>query len=146
MSWNPQWDARQPLQSAPSGLGRQVGVLIGQPFHHVGLNATYVDISRETPRLNTDTWGNCYPAVETEQHAREAFEKTIADLDKVIGELTDHRTRLAAALTDLPGRDFATAPPLRELPMSMATPSPAGVVDVHLPFDLPASPDSTPKG
>lgn len=133
-TWNPQWDAREPLEGAPPALGRQVGVLIGQPFHHVDHNATYVDISRETPRLNTDTWGNCYPATETERHACAAFDRTIADLDALIGHLTAHRNRLAADRASLSSREFGQQPVSRDLaaPEPVA-PRPPAVVDVPLP-------------
>jgi hypothetical protein len=144
VSWNPQWDAREPLGGAPSALGRQIGVLVGQPFRHVGLNATYVDISRETPRLNTDTWGSCYPVAETERHAREAFDQTIAELDALIAHLTAHRDRLSTDRAGLPSREFGQEPVSRDL-SSREPAAPPAVVDVPLPLNLPAS-DSTPKG
>lgn len=134
MSTHAQWDATQPLEGAPPALNRRVGVTIGQPFHHVGLNATYVDISRETPRLNTDTWGNCYPAVDTEQHAREAFDQAIAGLDALIAHLAAHRGRLAADRASLPSREFGQQPVSRDLlSAEPAAPCPPAVVDVPLP-------------
>lgn len=132
----PQWDARQPLQGAPRGLNRQVGVLVGPPFHHHGLNATYVDISRETPIVSTDMWGTCYPAAETEKHARAAFEKTIAELDGLIAHLTAHRDRLIADLASLPDREFGQQPAPLDLPEAMpAVPPAPKFVDVPLPLE-----------
>jgi hypothetical protein len=110
-TWNPQWEATQPLDSAPKGLNRRVGVVVGRPFHHHGLNATYVDISRETPVVNTNTYGNSYPVTDVEQEARSAIEDTIVDLDRLISHLTEHRARLAADLVSLPNRTFITELP-----------------------------------
>jgi hypothetical protein len=76
-----------------------IGVLASQPFHHHGLNAPYVDISRETVTVNTASYGRCYPVEQADAQLRSATEDTIADLDKVIAELTAHRDRLAAELS-----------------------------------------------
>lgn len=110
-SWNPQWEATEPLGGAPKGLNRRVGVTVGRPFHHHGLSATYVDVQRETPTVNTATWGNCYPVTDIEQHARSAFEDTIADLGQLISHLSEHRERLATELASLPNRKFVTELP-----------------------------------
>jgi hypothetical protein len=141
VSLNPQWDARQPLAGTPEGLGRKIGVLVGQPFHHHGLNATYVDISRETPRLNTDTYGNCYPIEETAEQARVAFEETIGELDALIAHLVAHRERMAADVARLPDHDFSSRLPeqaSRQAGAVVQGRSTPAVVDVPLP-DLPAA-------
>lgn len=133
-TWNPQWDATEPLVDGPRNLNRRVGVTVGRPFHHHGLNATYVDIERETPTVNTTTWGNCYPVEEARNLAREYFESTISDLDRLIWHLAGHRDRLKAELDSLPEREFQLDVPVKnasEVPPAM-TVSPA-VVDVRLP-------------
>src|SRR5688572_18983492 len=105
-TWNPQWEATEPLDGAPKHLKRCVGVTVGRPFHHHGANATYVDINRETPVVNTNTYGNCYPITDLKTQAASAFEDTIAELDALIAHLAAHRERLAKELDSIPGRDF----------------------------------------
>jgi hypothetical protein len=51
-AWKPQWDASESLEGTGT-LNRRVGVVVGRPFHHHGLNATYVDIERETPPVGS---------------------------------------------------------------------------------------------
>ncbi len=131
-TWNPQWDTRQPLDGAPRGLSRQVGVVVGRPFLHHGANATYVDIERETPIVNTEAWGNCYPVEEQRGRAEEMLNQTIADLDRLIWHLAGHRDRLKVELGTMPDREF-----IEDIPEPVAAEAPAGtppvVVDVHLP-------------
>lgn len=131
-TWNPQWDATLPLAGAPGTLDRRIGVVVGRPFHHHGLNATYVDVERETPTVNTTTWGNCFPLDEVRDRTREAFTATISDLDRLLWHLAGHRDRLKAELDSLPGREFQEAiPAVTDEPPALAI-APA-VVDAHLP-------------
>lgn len=91
------YSSLQPLKCcAYPRLDRQIGVLASRPFRHHGLNASYVDISRETLHINTATFGNYYPAETTEAEIRRATQNTIDDLERVIVELTEHRDRLKA--------------------------------------------------
>lgn len=97
---DPYWiyDTCKPLENADPALHRRIGVLASKPFHHLGLNAMYVDVHRETVTVNSKAYGNCYPAEEGGKRIRVATEATIADLDRVITELTAHRDRLTAEL------------------------------------------------
>lgn len=121
------YDSREPLKCcAYPNLGRQIGVLADNPFHHQGLNADYVDISRETPFVNTRSYGTCYPIKSTDAEVRRATEVTIADLDRIIAELAEHRERLARELA----RNHFNGDCV-----DRATPQqPRTVVDVELPF------------
>jgi hypothetical protein len=96
-------DTRAPLECCrhPS-LHRQLGVLASAPFHHHGLNAEYVDVSGETVTVNTVAFGTCYPSGEVDAKVREFTGQIVADLNKVITELTAHRDRLAATLAVSP--------------------------------------------
>jgi hypothetical protein len=92
------YDSRAPLECSAHPLRRKIGVLASAPFHHYGLNASYVDVQLETVSIGSGTYGNCYPAETAEQEIRRATERTIADLDKAITELTAHRDRLTETL------------------------------------------------
>ncbi|PWK81695.1 hypothetical protein C8D88_116106 [Lentzea atacamensis] len=133
-AWDPQWDISQPLQGAPEHLNRSIGVVVSRPFHHHGRNAAYVDVYREIPRVNTDTYGLCYPVEESAQQVQRAIEDTIEDLDNLIKHLTDHRDRLAAELAALPQRVFEMDVPDRtpEVPVAPIAAVPT-IVDVNLP-------------
>ncbi len=94
------YSSLQPLRCcAYPRLNRQIGVLASRPFHHHGLNASYVDISRETLHINTSTYGKCYPEGAADAEIRRATQDTIDELDRVIDELTEHRDRLAVELS-----------------------------------------------
>jgi hypothetical protein len=94
----------QPLRCcAYPRLDRQIGVLASRPFHHHGLNASYVDISRETLHINTCTYGNCYPEETAAAEIRRATQDTIDDLDRVIVELVEHRDRLKETIAEFGG-------------------------------------------
>jgi hypothetical protein len=103
-----QLDARAPLTVADPALHRHVGVTVGQPFHHHGMNAVYVDVDRETVRVNTDAYGTCYPVGSTGTAAEEALSRTVAELDAVIAELAGHRARLATQLEVLDAMEWRT--------------------------------------
>lgn len=135
-SWS-QWDASKPLEGAPPRLNRRVGVVIGKPFHHHGIGATYVDITRETPTMNTISYGRGYPVAETGQHARSAFGKTVAELTVLIDHLTMHRDRLVADLASLDDREWTLVPAdaeERHVDLPASAPSSPDVVDVELPM------------
>lgn len=130
-AWD-QWDATQLLQGAPANLGRRIGVTVGIPFHHRGADAIYVEVHRDTPRVNTTTWGNCYPVAEVGDRTREAFNSTIAELDELICHLMEHRDRLKAELETLPKRVFMEAIPV-PAPIEEPVEAVPAMVDVHLP-------------
>lgn len=93
------FDSRMPLKCCEfPALERKIGVLASQPFHHHGLGAEFVDISRETISVTTKTYGRCYPSGSATGEIRRAAQHTIDDLDAVIAELTAHRDRLRATL------------------------------------------------
>lgn len=95
------YDSRQPLDSCEfPELHKRIGVLASPPFHHHGANATYVDVSRETLRVSTGSYGSCYPVEDAAGEVERATRDTIADLDKVIADLTGHRDRLRRELGD----------------------------------------------
>lgn len=81
------------------GLRRKIGVTASAPFDHVGLKAEYVDVTRETIQVNTRGYGGYYPAGEASERVYSATEDTIADLDMVIAELSEHRARLVKSLS-----------------------------------------------
>ncbi|WP_280454822.1 hypothetical protein [Nocardia brasiliensis] len=106
------YDSRKRLEACEfPHLNRQVGVFTGSPFHHRGLGAEYVDVSREIVVVNTATFGTCHPVAEVAAAVRADTASTIANLDGLIVELTAHRDRLVAELTRLADQpvDHATA-------------------------------------
>jgi hypothetical protein len=93
------FNSRAPLECcAFPGADRQIGVSTRGPFHHHGLGGTYVDVRRETVWINSATWGNCYPEAEAGTQVRQMTLETVAELDAVIAELAQHRTRLLASI------------------------------------------------
>lgn len=98
------FDSRQHLATCSfPDLSRQIGVFVSEPFKHHGFTppAEHVDLSYETISINTRTFGNSYPVAEWKPKAHEMTRTTIHHLDQVITELTAHRNRLQASLTDL---------------------------------------------
>lgn len=117
-----QYDSRELLKDRDD---RSIGVLVSAPFHHHGLKATYVDVSRETVTVSSATYGNCYPSKDVRDQACSATEQTIADLDAVIAELAGHRDRLRAELSAIVERTWAD---------SLVTPEERGELIVQLPL------------
>ena len=93
------YDSRAPLECAEHPhLHRTIGVRASVPYYHRGMNASYVDIQRDTISIWGSAAGGSYPSETAEEEIRSATTRTIADLDTVITELTAHRDRPAAAL------------------------------------------------
>jgi hypothetical protein len=104
-----QYDSRRRLGARdPHAIERLLGVRAGTPFYHYGLKAPYVDLSRDTIAITSGTFGAYYPAGEVRDRARSMTRSVIADLDKVIAELTTHRDRLAAELPTIAERPWIT--------------------------------------
>lgn len=96
------YDSRATLECCSfAHLGRKIGVHAGTPFHHHGMDATYVDIIRETISVNTETYGNSHPVGTLTEAVAQATQATIDDLDGVIRELTIHKGRLCRELIEL---------------------------------------------
>lgn len=90
-------DTRKPLQCSvhfPDQHPQELGVLVSAPFFHHGLKGEYVDISRETVRVNTQSFGDTVPAEQAERRAITATGAVVDELTAVIRELTEHRDRL----------------------------------------------------
>lgn len=97
-----QYDTRQPLECCEfKSLNRCIGVTISRRFKHTGTGKQMVDIERETPSINTHTYGRICNAEDARSEAAASTWKTIADLDKIIDELEAHRERLQAELQKL---------------------------------------------
>lgn len=104
-----QYDSRQRLGARnPNATERSLGVLASAPFYHYGLKAPYVDLSRETIAIGSVSSGSYYPAGEVKARTQLMTQAVIADLDKVIAELTAHRDRLAAELPTIAQRRWIT--------------------------------------
>lgn len=95
----PLHDSRRPLANVEAGsIPRSIGVLVSGPFWNHGLERRMVDVERETVAVNSRTFGNMCAVERAEQVVREATQRTIEDLDRVIADLTQHRERLAGEL------------------------------------------------
>lgn len=106
-----QYDSRHRLDTQdpnPHGRERTLGVLVSTPFHHHGLNATYVDLCYDTITISTATYGNSYPAGEVQHRAKAMTQSVIDDLNATIAELTAHRDRLTGELQTIDDRPWFT--------------------------------------
>jgi len=102
-SYKGQLDAMKPLESCEyKTLNREIGVAVSEPFFHAGMAMDCVEIIRETPTVNTQTFGNNgVPVKYWQPKACEFMEQTIADIDKIVRELIGHRNRLVSELYSL---------------------------------------------
>jgi len=94
------YDSQQQLESCALNITRRLGVVILGPFEHHGLpgKPLFGDFSYETITVNTACYGSNKPVEELNDHIEKATGKIIADLDRVIEELQQHRDRLAGEL------------------------------------------------
>lgn len=91
-----QYNSTAPLECCEfKELDRQIGVTVSDPFTHHGMHRQCVEVHRETVCVNTKTFGNPgVPANDWHATALKFTWDTIKDLERVIGELEAHKSRL----------------------------------------------------
>lgn len=90
------YDSCATLQCHPfPHLNKVIGVRAGHVFaHHELGGALHVDVWRDTVTVNTQQAVLCTPAESVNDAIAQMTQETIANLDTVITELTEHRDRL----------------------------------------------------
>jgi len=73
---------------------RFLGVLITGPFLHFGFNRKCLDVEYETISMNTINYGGATFVEEAKEKAKEQTLSIIADIDKILTELSEHKKRL----------------------------------------------------
>lgn len=81
----------------------KVGVVVGQPWHNSGLDCDVVDIAVEYPVINTRSYASSAPVNSWQDEAAKHTRLVIGNLDKLLGELLEHRSRLVDALEGMTG-------------------------------------------
>jgi len=81
-----------------SHLNRQIGVLVSEPFLHVGLNKTMVDVEFEYPTVNTASAGGPKSLDEKDEAICKGLRRCISECRKIRDDLDRHAYRLGEEL------------------------------------------------
>ena len=88
------------LCSAFPNLKRGIGLTFSVEFIHRGNKKRMVDCEYETISVNTSSYGSPQYVENIEKERASITQKIVADIDKVVEELGEHRHRLLADLAE----------------------------------------------
>ncbi len=89
------FQALEPLECCEfKTLNRKVGLRVGYPHYNEGNQAISCEISYEVPTVNTSSFGTNRPLAELNNKGIAQCNAAIAQLDTIISELNDHRSRM----------------------------------------------------
>lgn len=81
-----------------ASLQRCLGIEVGEEFTHQGLKRQMAECTYETITVNTITYGGPKYLEEIPEEKARMTAKVVVDIDRVVDELRDHKSRL---LTDV---------------------------------------------